>query len=127
MAYEFTITNTRIQSLDLCYRVPKTETAQSNRPIIWVHIPAKALNYKVALTDELHFKAFIEQNSQSIAAEDIIIGEKTSENKAMKINEKNAQEEVKNVRKKKNDSVKGFENAVNANSKASLKVNISKE
>lgn len=121
MAYNFVVTNTKIQALSLCYRVPGEG---ENRPILWVYIPSKALNYNVALSDELHYKAFIEQNAFAIAQEIIIIGRRTSESTAIKVNERNAKDEVAEVRAKKNRINKSIEESAG---KAELKITTTKK
>lgn len=125
MAYVARITNTRVNPLTLYYRVPGKE---EKRQLISIHIPSRALNYAVPFTDDLHFNEFRNQNITLINDETIIIGDKTKESTAIKINEANAKSEVQQIREKKDKVVEKFENSVTDNKgRTKLKLKVEKD
>lgn len=125
MAYVAKITNTKINPLTLYYRVPGSE---EKRQLISIHIPSRALNYAVAFTDDLHFNAFRIQNISLINSEVIIIGDKTKESEAIRVNEANAKAEVAAVRERKDKVVESFEKSVtDAKGRTKLKLKVEKD
>lgn len=125
MAYVAKITNTKINPLTLYYRVPGNE---EKRQLISIHIPSRALNYAVAFTDDLHFNEFRIQNIDLINSEAIIIGDKTKESEAIRVNEANAKAEVAAIREKKDKVVENFEKSVTDNKgRTKLKLKVEKD
>lgn len=125
MAYVAKITNTKINPLTLYYRVPGNE---EKRQLISIHIPSRALNYAVAFTDDLHFNEFRIQNIGLINSEVIIIGDKTKESEAIRVNEANAKAEVAAIREKKDKVVENFEKSVTDNKgRTKLKLKVEKD
>lgn len=125
MAYIAKITNTKVNPLTLYYRVPGTA---EKRQLISIHLPPRALNYAVPFTDDLHFNAFRAQNITLINSEIIIIGDKTKESQAIKVNEANAKAEVQSVREKKDKVVENLENNVSSSTKKTkLKLKVEKD
>lgn len=125
MAYVARITNTKINPLTLYYRVPGNE---EKRQLISIHIPSRALNYAVAFTDDLHFNAFRIQNIDLINSEAIIIGDKTKESEAIRVNEANAKAEVAAIREKKDKVVENFEKSVtDTKGRTKLKLKVEKD
>ena len=124
MAYLIKVTNTKVNPLTLYYRVPGKQ--EDNRQLISIQIPSRALNYEVAFTDETHYVAFKEQNLVLFEDGILLQGGKTKEAEAIRVNEENAKKEVADIRKKKDKSVKQFEDAVSTE-KTKLKVSVEKD
>lgn len=122
MAYTAYVTNTSVRPLTLYFRPPNPGAF----PIPY-NIAPRALNQPVIFSNEEHFNLFKQQVALQIATKRIIVNgsPSTKEKEAVKINEANAQAEVKSVKAKKDKIVADIEAAVETDG-VSLKTEVKK-
>lgn len=119
------ITNTKINALTLCYRMPKAPEQERANPVLEINLPARALLQEVSFPSEEYFNAFKSQVSDYIERGDIIIG-KSNEKEAIKKNESNAKIDKGEVSEKIDKNTKQLENSAGS-VKAKMKMQIKKD
>lgn len=123
MSYVAHITNTRVNRLSLMYRVPGKAEPGKSLPLVTIVLEPRAFRTPVAFASDEHFAAFKNQNISLIENGTILLGDKVKEKDAEKVNEKNANEEVKEIRAKKGKVVKTLEDAATTkNTKLEVRV-----
>lgn len=101
------ITNTLNQPLCLFYRV---KLGSDKSSLVEVALPPRALLHEVPFASETHFKAFEDQNMDSIENQTIILGN-VKESKAEQASQDNAKKNKEKVKQKKDALVDAIENA----------------
>lgn len=121
------ITNTRANPLALLYRAPKSEASKDvSAQLIRVELIGRALRTPVTFASEEHFSAFKSQNAELLSNGTILLGDGVKDRDAEKVSEVNASKETKEVRAKKEKTIKGLEDAVNTKN-TSLKISVEKD
>lgn len=120
MAYTTTITNTTTNPLVLYYRA-SAKTSEGLRPLLSIYVEAKALLQKLSFSDEESFNDFKFSNQSFIDSQTIILG-KTTENKAMLINEDTQIKTIESANSKFLKQSEGLKTRLGKKSKLELEV-----
>lgn len=118
------ITNTLMNPLVLCYRIPSAKGERAN-PVLEVSLPPRALLQDVAFPSQEYFNVFESQNKQYIEDGTIIIGA-TNAKKAEKMHEDNNKIEKAKVEEKIHKNTNQLENSATS-VKARMNVNVKKD
>lgn len=125
--YTAHITNTKVNKLSLMYRVPASGYEEGvTRPIVTIVLESRAFRTPVQFASEEHFLAFRNQNASLLENGTILLGDKVKEKEAETINERNAKEEVKEVREQKEKVVNSIASAVSGK-KSKMKIKVEKD
>lgn len=121
---EVKITNTLLNALSLCYRIPSKQGERAN-PVLEVSLPPRALLQSVKFPSQEYFEVFKTQNQKLIDNGTIIIGATTAK-KAMDANSKNLEAEKEQVKSKIDRNTQQLQNSASS-VKAKMKTEVKKD